>query len=71
MKVYAVDIYYGIVYEGYSIETLGVFDSKEKAEKVKIEYENSEDYQTNSTLWDNYYIHIAEYEIKTLTRKFD
>ena len=73
MKVYAIEIYYGIYYEGSRFEILGIFDSKEKAEKVKIEYENSEEYQlySNDRMWDYYDIHIAEYEINTLTRNFN
>ena len=73
MKVYAIEIYYGIYYEGSRFEILGIFDSKEKAEKVKIEYENSEEYQiaSNDDMWDYYNIHIEEYEINTLTRNFN
>ena len=70
MKVYAIEIHCGIDYEGDGFEILGIFDSKEKAEKVKIEYENSEEYRTDSKLWDYYDIHIAEYEINT-SRNFD
>ena len=72
MKVYAIEIYYGLDYEGDNFEILGIFDSKEKAEKVKIEYENSEEYQTysNDRMWDYYNVYIAEYEINT-TRNFD
>ena len=70
MKVYAIEIYYGVYYEGDYFEILGIFDSKEKAEKVKIEYENSEEYKIDSKddKWDYYNIHRAEYEINTLTR---
>ena len=73
MKVYAIEIYYGLDYEGDNFEILGIFDSKEKAEKVKIEYENSEEYQiySNDNMWDYYDIDIEEYEINTLTRNFD
>ena len=71
MKVYAIEICYGLDYGGDKFEILGIFDSKEKAEKVKIEYENSEEYRTDSNLWDYYYIDIAEYEINTLTRNFN
>ena len=73
MKVYAVEISYGLDYEGDYFEILGIFDSKEKAEKVKIEYENSEEYQidTNDNMWDYYDVHIAEYEINILTRNFN
>ena len=71
MKVYVILIHCGIDYEGDGFEILGIFDSKEKAEKVKIEYENSEEYRTDSKLWDYYDIDIAEYEINTLTRSFD
>ena len=73
MKVYAIEIYCGLDYEGDNFEILGIFDSKEKAEKVKIEYENSEEYQlySNDRMWDYYDIHIAEYEINTLTRNFN
>ena len=71
MKVYAIEICYGLDYGGDKFEILGIFDSKEKAEKVKIEYENSEEYRTDSKLWDYYDIHIAEYEINTLTRNFN
>ena len=71
MKVYAIEICYGLDYGGDKFEILGIFDSKEKAEKVKIEYENSEEYRTDSNLWDYYDIHIAEYEINTLTRNFN
>ena len=73
MKVYAIEIYYGLDYEGDNFEILGIFDSKEKAEKVKIEYENSEEYQiySNDRMWDYYNVYIAEYEINTLTRNFD
>lgn len=70
MKVYAIEIHCGLDYEGDSFEILGIFDSKEKAEKVKIEYENSEEYRTDSKLWDYYGIYIAEYEINT-SRNFD
>lgn len=70
MKVYVVSIHCGLDYEGDNFEILGIFDSKEKAEKVKIEYENSEEYRTDSKLWDYYDIHIAEYEINT-SRNFD
>lgn len=72
MKVYAIEIYYGLDYEGDNFEILGIFDSKEKAEKVKTEYENSEEYQiySNDRMWDYYNIDIAEYEINT-TRNFD
>ncbi len=72
MKVYAIEIYYGLDYEGDNFEILGIFDSKEKAEKVKIEYENSEEYQiySNDRMWDYYNVYIAEYEINT-TRNFD
>ena len=70
MKVYVVSIHCGLDYEGDDFEILGIFDSKEKAEKVKIEYENSEEYRTDSKLWDYYDIHIAEYEINT-SRNFD
>ena len=44
MKVYVISIHCGLDYEGDGFEILGIFDSKEKAEKVKIEYENSEEY---------------------------
>ena len=71
MKVYVISIHCGLDYEGDGCEILGIFDSKEKAEKVKIEYENSEEYRTDSNLWDYYDIHIAEYEINTLTRNFN
>ena len=73
MKVYAIEICYGLDYDGDKFEILGIFDSKEKAEKVKIEYENSEEYQlySNDRMWDYYDIHIAEYEINTLTRNFN
>ena len=71
MKVYVIEFYCGLDYEGDGFEILGIFDSKEKAEKVKIEYENSEEYRTYSKRWDYYYIDIAEYEINTLTRNFD
>ena len=73
MKVYVISIHCGLDYEGDGFEILGIFDSKEKAEKVKIEYENSEEYQidTNDNMWDYYNVHIAEYEINTLTRKFN
>ena len=71
MKVYVILIQCGRDYEGDGFEILGIFDSKEKAEKVKIEYENSEEYRTDSNLWDYYDIHIAEYEINTLTRNFN
>ena len=71
MKVYVISIHCGLDYEGDGSEILGIFDSKEKAEKVKIEYENSEEYRTDSNLWDYYYIDIAEYEINTLTRNFN
>lgn len=72
MKVYAIEIYFGLDYEGDNFEILGIFDSKEKAEKVKIEYENSEEYQiySNDRMWDYYNVYIAEYEINT-TRNFD
>ena len=72
MKVYAIEIYSGINYSGDYFEILGIFDSKEKAEKVKIEYENSEEYQidSNDDMLDYYDIRIAEYEINTLTRNF-
>ena len=67
MKVYAIEIYSGINYSGDYFEILGIFDSKEKAEKVKIEYENSEEYQidSNDSMLDYYDIRIAEYEINT------
>ena len=73
MKVYVISIHCGLDYEGDGFEILGIFDSKEKAEKVKIEYENSEEYQlySNDRMWDYYDIHIAEYEINTLTRNFN
>ena len=73
MKVYVIEFYCGLDYEGDGFEILGIFDSKEKAEKVKIEYENSEEYQlySNDRMWDYYDIHIAEYEINTLTRNFN
>ena len=73
MKVYAIEIYSGINYSGDYFEILGIFDSKEKAEKVKIEYENSEEYQidSNDSMLDYYDIRIAEYEINTLTRNFN
>ena len=73
MKVYAIEIYSGINYSGDYFEILGIFDSKEKAEKVKTEYENSEEYQidTNDNMWDYYNVDIAEYEINTLTRNFN
>ena len=71
MKVYAIEICYGLDYGGDKFEILGIFDSKEKAEKVKIEYENSEEYRTDSNLWDYYDILITEYEINTLTRNFN
>ena len=73
MKVYAIEICYGLDYGGDKFEILGIFDSKEKAEKVKIEYENSEEYQlySNDRMWGYYDIHIAEYEINTLTRNFN
>ena len=73
MKVYVIEIYCGINYSGDDFEILGIFDSKEKAEKVKIEYENSEEHQINSNdrMLDYYDIHIAEYEINTLTRNFN
>ena len=71
MKLYAIEIYCGLIYDEDGFEILGIFDSEEKAEKVKIEYENSEEYQTDSNKWDYYDIHIVEYEINTLTRKFD
>ena len=73
MKVYAIEICYGLDYDGDKFEILGIFDSKEKAEKVKIEYENSEEYQiaSNDDMWDYYNIHIEEYEINTLTRNFN
>lgn len=73
MKVYVVSIHCGLNYEGDGFEILGIFDSKEKAEKVKIEYENSEEYQidSNDNMWDYYDIDIEEYEINTLTRNFD
>ena len=73
MKVYAIEIYSGINYSGDYFEILGIFDSKEKAEKVKIEYENSEEYQidSNDSMLDYYDIRIVEYEINTLTRKFN
>lgn len=73
MKVYAIEIYSGINYSGDYFEILGIFDSKEKAEKVKIEYENSEEYQidSNDDMLDYYDIRIAEYEINTLTRNFN
>ena len=71
MKVYVILIHCGLDYEGDGFEILGIFDSKEKAEKVKIEYENSEEYRTDSNLWDYYDILITEYEINTLTRNFD
>ena len=72
MKVYVVSIHCGLDYEGDGFEILGIFDSKEKAEKVKIEYENSEEYQiySNDRMWDYYNVYIAEYEINT-TRNFD
>ena len=72
-NLYAIEIYSGINQSGDYFEILGIFDSKEKAEKVKIEYENSEEYQidTNDNMWDYYDVHIAEYEINTLTRNFD
>ena len=73
MKVYAIEIYSGINYSGDYFEILGIFDSKEKAEKVKIEYENSEEYQidSNDDMLDYYDIRIVEYEINTLTRNFN
>ena len=73
MKLYAIEIYSGIKYSGDYFEILGIFDSKEKAEKVKIEYENSEEYQidSNDSMLDYYDIRIAEYEINTLTRNFN
>ena len=73
MKVYAIEICYGLDDGGDKSEILGIFDSKEKAVKVKIEYENSEEYQlySNDRMWDYYDIHIAEYEINTLTRNFN
>lgn len=73
MKVYVILIHCGIRYEGDGFEILGIFDSKGKAEKAKIEYENSEEYQidSNDNMWDYYDIHIAEYEINTLTRNFN
>lgn len=73
MKVYAIEIYSGINYSGDYFEILGIFDSKEKAEKVKIEYENSEEYQidSNDSMLDYYDIRIVEYEINTLTRNFN
>lgn len=73
MKVYVISIHCGLNYEGDGFEILGIFDSKEKAEKVKIEYENSEEYQidSNDNMWDYYDIDIEEYEINTLTRNFD
>ena len=73
MKVYVVSIHCGLDYEGGYFEILGIFDSKEKAEKAKVEYENSEEYQidSNDNMWDYYDVHIAEYEINTLTRNFD
>lgn len=71
MKVYVILIHCGLVYEGEGFEILGIFDSKEKAEKVKIEYENSEECRTDSNLWDYYDVHIEEHEINTLTRNFD
>ena len=71
MKVYVISIHCGLDYEGDGFEILGIFDSKEKAEKVKIEYENSEEYRNDSNLWDYYDILITEYEINTLTRNFD
>ena len=73
MKVYVVSIHWGLNYEGDGFEILGIFDSKEKAEKVKTEYENSEEYQIDSTdnMWDYYNVDIAEYEINTLTRNFN
>ena len=70
MKLYVIEIHCSLDYEGDGFEILGIFDSKEKAEKVKIEYENSEEYRTDSKLWDYYDIHIAEYEINT-SRNFD
>ena len=73
MKLYAIEIYSGINYSGDYFEILGIFDSKEKAEKVKIEYENSEEYQidSNDSMLDYYDIRIVEYEINTLTRNFN
>ena len=73
MKVYAIEIYSGINYSGDYFEILGIFDSKEKAEKVKIEYENSEEYQidSNDSLLYYYDIRIVDYEINTLTRNFN
>ena len=73
MKVYVISIHCGLDYEGDGFEILGIFDSKEKAEKVKIEYENSEEYQidSNDSMLDYHDIRIVEYEINTLTRNFN
>lgn len=71
MKVYVISIHCGLEYEGDDFEILGIFDSKEKAEKVKVEYENSEECRTDSYPWDYYDVHITEYELNTLTRNFN
>ena len=73
MKASAIEICHVLDYGGDKFEILGIFDSKEKAEKVKMEYENSEEYQlySNDRMRDYYNIHIAEYEINTLTRNFN
>ena len=71
MKLYAIENHCGLYYEGDGFEILGIFDSKEKAEIAKIEYENSEEYQRELNQWDYFDIDIVEYKINTLSRKID
>ena len=71
MKLYTIEIHCGLDYEGDGFEILGIFDSKEKAEIAKIEYENSEEYQRELKQWDYFDINIVEYKINTLTREID
>ena len=71
MKLYTIEIHCGFDYEGENFEILGIFDSKEKAEIAKIEYENSEEYQRELNQWNYFDVDIVDYEINTLARKID
>lgn len=43
MKLYLVNFNYSVDYEYQSYDTLGIFDSKERAEATKEEYLNKRD----------------------------
>ncbi len=63
MKIYLVELYYGLDYESDYFKILGVYDSKAKAETLKEEYLHSETYERLNHEFDYLNVYINEYNL--------